>query len=502
MLFRKRIKIPVMKHAALPPVDWKPELSYHAYCDAFNLIKAAILAGETYQTNLTYRWSSIWHGDPLQLLNGISTSNQSAYGAYIDTADWTICSASPELFFSRTGAYLTTKPMKGTAPRRTDPAEDRLEGISLQNSAKNRAENLMIVDMLRNDLGKTADAGSVQVPHLFSLEKYPTVWQLTSTVTARSSAPLSEILRALFPCASITGAPKGSAMALIRRVEHTARSIYTGTIGFLEPGGYSQFNVAIRTLIYEKAPHRLRYYSGGGIVWDSDCREEWHESRCKQQFLTPAATLLTTMRCGSTGRPLLREHLRRLHSAARRFNIPFDRNRFLQKIPPRPTGNTCCKLRITVSPGGIQSEQTPAPRRGTPVQLRFAQRPVNPDDQGLRWKTTDRSLWDQLSLTAHKEEEDTLLWNRYREITETVIANLVILLDGKLLTPAAECGVLPGTRRGALLGSGRISEAHITVEMLYGAAAVWTISDLRGWRPAKLPPRPTADFFSAYRQSI
>lgn len=262
-----------------------PRMTEAAYVRRIDAIRDLIGAGELYQVNYTQPLDVQYQGDATTLYRRIAARNPVAHGAYIEDGARTVLSFSPELFVTRRGARLTTRPMKGTAPRHPDPAEDQRLGQALLASEKNRAENLMIVDLLRNDLGRLAEPGSVTVEALFALERYPTVWTMTSTVSAQApDATLEDVLRALFPCGSITGAPKVAAMRRIRQMETAPRGLYCGSIGWLAPDGDFSLNVAIRTLVLDRAGHGV-YSVGGGIVHDSDPAEEWQECHWKARIL-------------------------------------------------------------------------------------------------------------------------------------------------------------------------------------------------------------------------
>lgn len=264
------------------PVPRMTEADYVRQIDA---IRGLIGDGELYQVNYTQPLDVQFQGDPATLYRRIAARNPVAHAAFIQDGERTVLSFSPELFVRRDGARLTTRPMKGTAPRHPDPAEDLRLGEALLASEKNRAENLMIVDLLRNDLGRLAEAGSVNVDALFSLERYPTVWTMTSTVSALApAATLQDVLYALFPCGSITGAPKVAAMRRIRQMEASPRGLYCGSVGWLAPNGDFSLNVAIRTLVLDDAGHGV-YNVGGGIVHDSDPAEEWQECHWKARIL-------------------------------------------------------------------------------------------------------------------------------------------------------------------------------------------------------------------------
>ncbi|GAB4435534.1 MAG: hypothetical protein Kow0031_17270 [Anaerolineae bacterium] len=266
--------------------QFTPAISADAYHRAIAQIKQHIAAGETYQVNYTMRLRTSFSGQPWSLFARLAGAQRGQLAAFVDTGRFALCSASPELFFDRDGDWLTARPMKGTAPRGDTPAEDDRLANWLHNSTKNRAENVMIVDMIRNDLSRFAELGSVRVPRLFQIERYPTVLQMTSTITARSDRPLAEIMAALFPCASITGAPKVRTMEIIAALEPEPRGIYTGAIGFMAPGRQAQFNVAIRTVAIDRQSGLAEYGVGGGIVWDSDPEQEYEECQIKARVLS------------------------------------------------------------------------------------------------------------------------------------------------------------------------------------------------------------------------
>ena len=318
------------------PTDWRPTLSRQRYRSALQSIRQHIAAGETYQVNYTFPLEAQLGEDPVAFFAALYAAQRSRYSAYVDTGRFAVCSASPELFFSLAGERIFTRPMKGTARRGRYPAEDEARGAALRASEKDRAENLMIVDMVRNDLGKIARPGSVEVAELFAVETYPTVHQLTSTVRARTRAPFTQILRALFPAASITGAPKVSTSRLIRQLEPRPRGLYTGSIGFLGPRRQAQLNVAIRTATVDRSSGLATYGTGGGIVWDSTADSEYEECRAKALVLhqpSPDFALLETLLWRPrSGYFLLDRHLDRLTASARYFDIALRRDVVRQRL--------------------------------------------------------------------------------------------------------------------------------------------------------------------------
>jgi para-aminobenzoate synthetase/4-amino-4-deoxychorismate lyase len=268
--------------------NWQNDVSYDEYAATVARIKALIAAGDTYQVNYTMRLRTMFAGRPQALFARLARSQRARYSAFIDCGDWAICSASPELFFTLDGRQLISRPMKGTAPRGLRPADDNANRDALAASEKDRAENAMIVDMVRNDMSRIAELGSVQVSEAFAIEEYPTLFQMTSTVQCRTGASFSEIIRAMFPGASITGAPKVRTMQIIRQLEPQPRGVYTGAIGYLAPNRRAQFNIAIRTVAIHKPTALAEYGVGSGIVWDSDAAAEYAECRTKSAVLEAA----------------------------------------------------------------------------------------------------------------------------------------------------------------------------------------------------------------------
>lgn len=498
--------------AAAQPAGWQPSLPPESYRAAFSRIKHHIREGDAYQVNLTYRLRSAICGprsvarDPtsdlrppasglLSLFSRLVSAQQATYGAFVSTPLWTLCSASPELFFSLDGDRLESRPMKGTAPRGLTPDEDRARADALRASEKNRAENLMIVDMVRNDLGRIANPGSVSVPDLFTLEKYPSVWQMTSTVRAETGAGIAEIFAALFPAASITGAPKSAAMRIIAETECGPRRFYTGSAGFLAPGRRAQFNVAIRSLLIDAASGQAEFGTGGGVVWDSECGPEQAESLTKALILSapaePFSLLETMLWTPGEGVYLEREHLARLAGSAEYFDIPADLDeirsrlaRLSETLPAEPH-----RVRLLVAQNGAVTVEAapfaPAPPEAPPLRVALAPAPVDKGSPFLYHKTTRRSVYDE-ALAACPGFDDALLWNAEGEATESTRANLAAEVGGALCTPPVRCGLLPGTLRQRLLETGQLTERVLTLDDLRRAPRVFLFNSLRGLMPAQI----------------
>ncbi len=470
--------------------EWIPSVSRETYNAAINQVKEHIAHGKTYQVNYTFRLRNQFTGSAWSLFVDMLNAQAPGYSAYLDTGSHIICSASPELFFRLEGDTITCRPMKGTVKRGRTLAEDQDQASWLRASVKNRAENIMIVDMIRNDLGRLAEIGSVRVPELFVTERYPTLWQMTTGVTAEIRAPFTDILTALFPCASITGAPKVSTMQIIASLETTPRRVYTGSIGYLAPGRKAQFSVAIRSLLLEKASGQAEYGIGGGIVWDSTCADEYDEALLKARVLTerrPTFSLLETLRWTvEDGYFLLAEHLQRLADSATYFGFPCDQAQITtyladaaRSLPASPQ-----RLRLLLDREGNLShqvwplEQEPGQ---PPVRVRLAAAPVNTRDIFLFHKTTWREVYEK-ARQSQPDCDDVILYNEQAELTETSIANLVCELDGELVTPPVSCGLLPGIFRAHLLATGQIHERVVNLTDLPRCAHIFRINSVRGWQ--------------------
>ena len=475
-------------------LNWKPSVSEAEYHQTISKIKEYIALGETYQVNYTLRLNAPFNGDSWELFLKLIQAQNADYGAYIDIDNFAICSASPELFFDLDGNNLTSRPMKGTAARGLTLATDHNIANQLHFSEKNRAENVMIVDMIRNDMGKVANINTVKVPHLFNVEKYPTVWQMTSTVTAKTTASISEIIEALFPCASITGAPKARTMQIIQKLENTPRRIYTGCIGFISPQRQAQFNVAIRTVLIDKENSQAEYGVGGGIVWDSVSSDEYQECQIKAQVLTlnqPDFSLLETILWQPDhGYFVLDYHLQRLQASAIYFDFNLDINSLKTQLDKltKTFLNQAYKVRLLLDSCGEITYQTmplSSVNNQEFVKLGMCSTPVDSNNLFLYHKTTNRQVYET-AKAAFPDCDDVLLWNERGEITETCIGNIVVELNGELLTPPVKCGLLAGTFRADLLEKGKIREEIITMEMLKYSDRIYIINSVQKWREAVL----------------
>jgi para-aminobenzoate synthetase/4-amino-4-deoxychorismate lyase len=469
-------------------------VSRAAFDEAIGKIHDALHAGDTYQVNYTYRLAFDVFGSSAALYRRLRERQPVRYGALISLPDGRdVLSCSPELFIERHGDTLRTRPMKGTAPRDTDPEWLRLD-------PKNRAENVMIVDLLRNDMSRVAATGSVKTTQLFSVEAYKSVWQMTSTVEARlpTGTTFAAILRALFPCGSITGAPKYKTMQLIDALENTPRGLYTGAIGWLDPSDDFCLSVAIRTLEVREGNGTMGV--GAGIVLDSVAEDEFAECRLKAQFLTgadPGFQLFeTTFATRDGGIRHWQKHSERLSRSAEQFGFPLD-HEALKKL----TDEQCAgfeagvdyRLRIALGKSGATSLTSApiAPLAGPIVDVLLASEhgfsACSSLDPLLRHKTTRREEYDRAWREAEAQGAfDMLFFNERDELTEGGRTNVFVELDGRWWTPPLDAGVLPGVMRGVLIEELAAGERSLKREDLDRAESLMVCNALRGAVPARL----------------
>ena len=490
---------------------WVPSMSHADYLRAIAAIKSYIQAGDTYQINLTFRLDTTVDGDVFALLRGVYMAQRGPWSAFVDAGSHVICSASPELFFSVNGDRIVCRPMKGTWTRGYWPAQDAAHGEALRTSGKNRAENVMILDMVRNDLGRVAVTGSVRPVSMFDVERYPLQWQMTSTVEAAlKGASVDLLFEAMFPCGSITGAPKHRSMEIIRELESTPRGIYTGAIGYVSPHGHSHFNVAIRTVVVDRSSGRARFGVGSGIVWDSVDLDEYEECVLKAAMvgsvgppgqvgsLAQAASyvvddppefrlLETILWTPEGGFALYERHMMRLAESAACFGFICEIDevrRVLSDAVQDLRGPA--KVRVLLEEDGdVLCEAADLVPLQTPIRAELAPWPVDRADVFLYHKTTRRDVYDR-ARAARPQAGAVILWNRDGQITEATESNIVIVKDGAKVTPPVDAGLLPGTLRAELLRSGEIVERPISKADLMHAEEVWLINSVRGWTRVKL----------------
>ena len=472
--------------------EWIPDQTKAEYTKAIDRVRDYIASGDTYQANYTVRRHATFWGSAEGLFASLSRAQRAKHDAFLHFGSHALCSASPELFFTRDSDRLTCRPMKGTRPRHFDSDRDAAIVEDLRSSLKDRAENIMIVDMVRNDVGRIAETGSVNVPKLLEVEHYPTVHTMTSTVDARSTASLVETLKALYPIASITGAPKYRTTEIIAELEQSPRGAYCGSVFALSPDGRWEFNVVIRSVWLDLDNGKGTYGVGGGIVWDSEASNEWEETEHKSRVLARAGKplqLLETMAwTPDAGISLRQRHINRLLAAGDHFNIHVDMD-IVMDLLNTVRSDTPVKLRLLIDAAGVPDLQIgPLPSDDGEVHtLPIDTEPTDPYDEFLVYKTTIRTRYED-ALERFPDSRDVILWNRRGELTETCIANLVLELDGELLTPDHQSGLLPGTLREELLERGQIAERILTLDDLHRADRIWTINSVRGWDPVLLGP--------------
>lgn len=477
--------------------EWRPTVSRSDHHRAIETIREHIRQGRTYQVNHTFRLEAGFEGDPAALYRDLSRAQTCGYGSFIDAGRWVVASASPELFFEWKHDRLVSRPMKGTVRRGTTLADDEDRRQFLFRSEKNRAENLMIVDMVRNDMGRICRTGSVGVPDLFTTEKYDTVWQMTSTVvgTPIPGTTLLDVFGSLFPCASITGAPKVATMGIIADLERTPRGVYCGAVGFGGPGPAGPewaFNVAIRTVLVDRANAVAIYGTGGGITYDSTPGDEYAEALLKTKVLdrqTADLELMETMRWEpDTGFHALALHLARLASSAWYFDVPLDPAEVRAALGRAVRGaEHGLRLRLRVDRAGwitVDADPLPTPAHGS-IRLAIDLEPIDPSEPFLYHKTTNREVYER-ARDRFPGADDVVLTNPSGHVTETTIANIAVELDGRWFTPPVSDGLLPGVERAAMIADGTLQERSITIGELHDAAGIARLNSVRGWERAVL----------------
>lgn len=476
--------------------DWQSAVCRDDYVRNVERIRDYIAAGDVYQVNFTFRESFAFSGDTELFFRDLYRAQTTPYCSYIDLDRFSILSVSPELFFKLDDGVLTVRPMKGTAQRGTSVQSDAEIVESLRGNEKERAENLMIVDLLRNDLGRVSENGSVKVDSLFDVEALGTVHQMTSTVTSRLKAGtgLADLFRALFPCGSITGAPKKRSMEIITEIEGSPRGVYTGCIGYISPGMVQAvFSVAIRTVVIDKEVGRGSLGIGSGITWYSDPAAEFEECLAKGLFareIPPDFKLIESF-LNEEGKCLflLERHLERLAHSASYFGFSFDDDLVRKKVEDFARGiEENSKVRLLLSRDGslvLEYEPLGSGDGASWSFVAFAETPVDSKNPFLYHKTSNRSHYLQ-ELAKRPGCLDVIFLNERGEVTEGANHNIVIRKAGILLTPQVNCGLLPGTFRAQLLESGEIQEAVVTRYDLLEAEEIFLINSVRRWRRVRI----------------
>lgn len=490
----------------VPIESFSPGLSSAAHAEALRQIREYLAQGRSYQVNYTFPLQSTPAQDPLALFHALCDAQGPGEYYYFDTREQQVLCVSPELFFSLDGEAIAMRPMKGTRPRGRWLEEDTGLAEELAASEKDQAENIMIVDMVRHDLGKISAPGAVQVDRLFSVERYETVWQMTSHVSARTQAGLEDIFRALFPCASVTGAPKIETMRIIRALEPQARGVYCGAAGWFGPGRQGRFSVAIRTAVQDRKS--LGYFVGSGITWDSRAADEYRECLQKAAVLRaarPEFELLETLRWERGAFLLPGLHLERMRKSARYFGFECDIASLREKLDEDSrtrvqlssgTNGPCLVRFLLDRMGRAHTEWHPvaatpfAWHASTAQELRrvcVANAPVNSGNVFLYHKTTSRQVYERLRAPQF---DDAVLWNEDGEVTEATMANVVLEDDEGFWTPPRRCGLLVGTFREYLLRQGVLRERVILLKELANTK-LWLINSVRGWMKAQVEAEPS-----------
>ncbi len=458
-------------------------------------VREYIAAGDTYQVNLTMRRTFSFAGDPYAFYRDLCRSQRAPFCAWLDLDRFKVLSASPELFFRLTDGTLITRPMKGTAGRGRWYADDEEAKRKLAEDPKERAENLMIVDLLRNDLGMVSQTGSVAVRSLFDIETLETVHQMTSTISSRLKQGIGivELFQALFPCGSVTGAPKKRTMEIIAELENAPRGIYTGCIGFISPGPEAVFSVAIRTIVIDTETGEAAMGVGSGITYDSRPGDEYAECLAKGRFALerrPDFQLIETILFEEgNGFFLLERHLERLRRSAVYFGFRLDADSIRKALALRSaalSGNH--KVRLLLSRKGtftVQTEPVSADRPDASLLVAMSAKRTDSRDPFLFHKSTHRPLYTAEPATR-PECIDLIFRNERDEVTEGASHNIVVKIDGEMVTPPLECGLLPGVFREELLEKGEIRERIVTADQLKMAEEIHLINSVRRWRRVKL----------------
>jgi para-aminobenzoate synthetase/4-amino-4-deoxychorismate lyase len=470
-----------------PAVRWQPALDPESYADAVERIRARIVAGDTAQANFTFPLVAALAEDPFALFARLVAGQRPRHASYVDLGRFVVASASPELFFRVENGVATARPMRGTAPRGRSGDEDARRAGALRSSEKERAANRTIVDVLRDDLSRVAETGSVEVVDLFDVETYPNLLQMTSTLRARvGRASLSSLVAALFPCASVTGAPRVRTMEILAAREVAPRGVYTGSIGWASPHGDASWSVAIRTAVADRERSAVVYGVGSGVVADSEPAAEYAECLGKARVLEePVFALLETLAfLPGDGFHHLEGHLARMAASARHFSFPFDGRRVQQALREAAApGTGAMRVRLLLhTDGRVAVETDPlAPPPSGRLRVGLAARSVDPESVWLYHKTTRREVYDE-ALASRPDCDDVLLWNARGEVTESAVASVIVEVAGTRLTPPLSCGLLPGVERARVLAEGRAREAVVRLADLREGSRLWLASSLRGVR--------------------
>lgn len=471
--------------------NWIPNISKQVYKEKFSTIQQHLRKKATNQVNYTIRMHAHFEGDAFSFYEQLKRAQAANYTCYVQTEEHHIVSASPELFFRIKEGKVITRPMAGTAKRGKTHEEDKKNREALRQSEKNKVENKLIVDLLCKDLEHVAKKGTVKIPQLYEIEQYPTVFQMTSTVTAdlKTDSHLTDIFQALFPSASMTGDPKDKTMEIIREVETSPRGVYSGAIGYITPQQEAVFNVPIRTVVIHDETGHAEYGVGGGITINSTSDDEYDEILTKAAVLKDKRStfqLLESMRLENGEYFLFEEHLNRLVNSSQYFKIPIEMKYIINVLDDYAKKHTVGvqKVRLLVSEtGSVQVEgEEISLAKSTSRPVTLATSPIMKENIFLYHKTTNRSVYENHKVTE-QDIYDTLLWNEENELTEFTNGNLVVEWGGSYYTPPVSCGLLPGTFRSYLLKEQIIEEKILKKNDLGKFTRIWFINSVRKWVP-------------------
>lgn len=485
-IFNEPMTAPIKSKQPFNFTQWQPSVSLQEYNQNVEKILSYINKGITKQVNYTIQMETQFEGDSFSFYKQLAKAQAADYTAYLNIGDFSILSASPELFFRLKDGIITTKPMKGTANRALTYEEDIKNAEWLRNSAKNKRENKMIVQLMQQDLEKIALKDTVAVPTLYEIEKYPTVYQMTSTVTAQISDETSipDIFSALFPCGSITGSPKQATMEIIQTLETPPREVYCGTIGYITPEKEAVFNVPIRTVSINNKSGKALYGVGGAITGESTKEEEYAEVLTKTKLLTREESdfqLFETMKLENGQYFLLDRHVKRLQQSASFFSYPVNVHALKQKLTSNANqfrqGSYLVRLLVDEAGTVILETNRLVPNKEKNF-VALAKKPIHKKHLFLYHKTTYRQVYE---THQNKDLFDVLLWNEQKEVTEFTTGNIVVKLNGEYVTPPIDSGLLAGTFRASLIEDGTITEQKIHVSDLKSCEEVWFINSVREW---------------------
>lgn len=468
--------------------NFKLNTSKQKFDSNIKRIKKYIYEGDTYQVNYTVKGKFNFAGSYSGLYKNLLFNQSAKYSAFINSEKNFIISISPELFFRQDKNLITARPMKGTICRSKDTISDNLKSLELENSEKNRAENLMIVDLLRNDLGRICKYGSVKVDEIFRIEKYETLFQMVSKITGKlnKKVNLGEIIKNIYPCGSITGAPKIRTMEIIRELEKEERGIYTGTIGLIRKKS-SVFNVAIRTIKIEKATGKGEMGLGSGIVWDSDADNEYIETMLKSEFLTSPLKpfeLIETMLVENGEIYLFDKHIERLRNSSKFFMFVFNEEDFAKsflKLAMKKLSEGKYRLRVTLDKWGkVKYESSILNPLPDEINLIISDEKIHSANVLQYYKTTNRDLYSrEYEKYSAEGYFDVIFFNEREELSEGSITNIFVKINNEWLTPMQSCGILPGIYRNLFFQNSNAREERITLDDLLGAEEVTIVNSIR-----------------------